>query len=88
MPSLNSLAIFLNRYFATENYPDDTNGVYQPSERAVKRLGLALEPSPELYPWAEANGLDAFSYTDPGTSTQACSQAWACWPITCPSTTH
>ena len=59
MSSLDSLATFLNRYFAVENYPDDTNGVYLSSERAVKRLGLALEPSPELYTWAEANGLDA-----------------------------
>ena len=53
MPSLNGLAIFLNRYFAIENYPDDTNGVYRPGERAVKRLGLALEPTPELYDWLE-----------------------------------
>ena len=59
MPSLDTLACFLDGHFEVEHYPDDTNGVYHPAERNIKRLGLALEPSPKLYTWAEANGLDA-----------------------------
>ena len=46
MPSLDEIAAFLNSYFAAERYPDDTNGVYRPTEREIERLTLALEPTP------------------------------------------
>ena len=48
MPSLDEIAQFLNTYFATERLPNDTNGVYRKSEREVKRLTLALEPTPAV----------------------------------------
>ena len=38
---------------------DDQNGVFLPSDRPVRRLGLALEPFPALDTWVAAERLDA-----------------------------
>ena len=37
----------------------DQNGVYLPSDRPIRRLGLALEPFPTLDRWVAAERLDA-----------------------------
>lgn len=59
MTSLESIALFLDAYFTVETYPDDANGVYHPTERSVKRLGLALEPNPDVYTQLDALECDA-----------------------------
>ena len=57
---LNDIADFLRNEFAIERYPDgEQGGIYHPSGRLVERLGLALEPFPELATWTVANRLDA-----------------------------
>jgi putative NIF3 family GTP cyclohydrolase 1 type 2 len=59
MPTLNDLAQFLDEYFAVERYGDDQGGVYHPSERTVRRIGLALEPWPQIDAWVHNAQLDA-----------------------------
>jgi putative NIF3 family GTP cyclohydrolase 1 type 2 len=57
---LNDLAQFLDRYFAIERYsPAERGGVYIPSTRPIKRIGLALEPWESLPQWVEKQELDA-----------------------------
>lgn len=56
--TLSEIAAFLDARFDVERYDGDTNGVYIPSERPVKRLGVALEPWPGLAAWIETARLD------------------------------
>lgn len=57
---LNDLAHLLQHEFATDTYPkSERGGIYRPSNRAIKRLGLALEPSPTLIDWTLENQIDA-----------------------------
>lgn len=56
---LEALAKFLDGYFDVEAFPGDANGIYRPSSRPVRRIGLALEPWNELADWAERAKLDA-----------------------------
>ncbi len=57
---LEHIAEFLNRFFAVDRFPQpERGGVYLPSSRPVKRLGLALEPWTHLQKWAIAQNLDA-----------------------------
>ena len=57
---LSDIVDFLRSEFAIERYPDDEQGgIYSGSGRPVERLGLALEPFPELVTWAADNRLDA-----------------------------
>jgi putative NIF3 family GTP cyclohydrolase 1 type 2 len=57
--SLQSLANFLDEFFAVEEYDSDQNGIYRPSNRPIKRLGIALEPEMGLTDWANTDKLDA-----------------------------
>lgn len=57
-PSLDVLAHFLDAYFGVHDYLDDVSGVFRAGGREVARLGLALEPTAEMYAWAEASDLD------------------------------
>lgn len=51
---------FLDRLFAVECFPaSERGGVYLPSLRPVRRLGLALEPNIQLQQWISTQGLDA-----------------------------
>lgn len=50
---------FLDALLLAERFSDDQNGVYHPSSRAVKKLGLALEPWPGISDWITENKLDA-----------------------------
>ncbi|KYC38227.1 NGG1p interacting factor NIF3 [Scytonema hofmannii PCC 7110] len=57
---LKEIAEFLNDYLAIEKYfQEEQGGVYLPSIRPIKRLGLALEPWTELQEWVDAENLDA-----------------------------
>lgn len=59
MPTLAELAQFLDDYFAVARYNDDQGGVYHPSERHVRRIGVALEPWPQIDAWVRDARLDA-----------------------------
>lgn len=59
MIQLAQIAAFLDRFFAVERYADDQGGVYLPSARGVRRIGLALEPWPRLPEWVEQHRMDA-----------------------------
>ncbi len=57
---LEQIAEFLDRFFAVDRFPqEEKGGVYLPSSRPIKRLGLALEPWEDLEEWAIAQRLDA-----------------------------
>lgn len=57
---LTNLVNFLARTFAVDRYPaHEQGGVYHPSNRPVQRLGLAVEPFPDLANWIADNQLDA-----------------------------
>ncbi len=57
---LDALAQYLNIFFKVESYnEDERGGVYLPTSRPIKRLGLALEPWDGLYEWVKALSLDA-----------------------------
>ena len=57
--SLSTLAAYLDSYLGTDNIPDDQHGIYRPSSRSVKRIGLALEPWAGIETWIEQKHLDA-----------------------------
>lgn len=60
MLHLEDLAKFLNHFFAIHRYDEDERGgVYLPSTRPIRRLGLALEPWAHLPQWVEQQKLDA-----------------------------
>lgn len=57
---LEEIADFLNRFFAIKRYSqEERGGIYLPSTRPVKRLGLALEPWMQLQEWVSGENLDA-----------------------------
>ena len=56
---LTNIAAFLNGYFGVEDYLGENSGIYRPSERPLRRIGLALEARPELPAWVETQELDA-----------------------------
>ncbi|MDB5239534.1 MAG: hypothetical protein JWP57_159 [Spirosoma sp.] len=57
---VNDIAHFLESEFNIGRYPQsEQGGVYHPSERPIRRLGLALEPFPDLAAWVANNQLDA-----------------------------
>ena len=54
------LVNFLENVFQTHRYPpEEQGGVFQGSTRPIARLGLALEPAPELNEWVFRENLDA-----------------------------
>src|SRR6476646_7304506 len=59
MISLDQLALFLDQFFLTQQFELDPNGIYRPSTRPIRRLGLALEPWPHLREWAITTQIDA-----------------------------
>ena len=60
MIHLEEIVEFLDRFFALHRFPlEERGGVYLPSSRPVKRLGLALEAWTHLPEWAKAKNLDA-----------------------------
>lgn len=59
MISLEALTQFLDHFFAVHRFGDDQGGLYRPSSRPIRRLGLALEPWPQLAQWVRNEHLDA-----------------------------
>lgn len=59
MYPLSQIAEFLNNYLQVADFPQDLNGIYRSSERYVSRIGLALEPFPDLEQWVDTHSLDA-----------------------------
>ncbi|HEY9846844.1 MAG TPA: Nif3-like dinuclear metal center hexameric protein [Candidatus Caenarcaniphilales bacterium] len=57
--SLDKLAQFLDQFLGVTRFADDPGGIYQPSDRLIKHLGLALEPWPQLAEWVSSQKLDA-----------------------------
>lgn len=58
--SISDIANFLANEFTIDRYPDsEQGGVFHSSGRPVRRLGLALEPFPELVSWVVNNRFDA-----------------------------
>lgn len=56
---LNDIAHFLGSEFKCDRYPtSEQGGVYHHCERPIQRLGLALEPFPDLVTWTARNQLD------------------------------
>ena len=58
-PSLVTFANYLDSYLGSAVIPDDQNGIYHPSERRVRRIGLALEPWAGMNVWVQQKNLDA-----------------------------
>ena len=57
---VNDLAQLLQDELAAYTYPkNEQGGIYRPSNRAIKRLGLVLEPFPTLADWVLEHQLDA-----------------------------
>jgi putative NIF3 family GTP cyclohydrolase 1 type 2 len=59
MPTLHDLQQFLNAYFAVERFSNDQGGIYHASDRPIQRIGLALEPWPQIERWVREAHLDA-----------------------------
>ena len=58
-PFLQDINDYLRTELATDRYPDDEQGgIYQPSNRPVKRLGLLLEPFSGLPAWVKETQVD------------------------------
>lgn len=54
------LTDLLEKFFQAHRYPpDERGGVFHGSTRPIARLGLALEPTPELNEWVFREKLDA-----------------------------
>lgn len=57
--SLLKIAEFLDQFFTVCDFPvEEQGGVYIPSSRPIKRLGLALEPWEQLEEWIISENLD------------------------------
>ncbi|QJW91512.1 hypothetical protein HNV11_20070 [Spirosoma taeanense] len=58
--SLNDIADFLANEFAASRYPaSEQGGLYRFAGRRVQRLGLALEPWPDIAHWVVQHQLDS-----------------------------
>ncbi len=55
---LDDIAQFLSNFFRVNRFTNDQNGVYIPSEKAIARFGLCLEPWSELTAWTQQERLD------------------------------
>jgi putative NIF3 family GTP cyclohydrolase 1 type 2 len=59
MAQLADITGYLDGFLEVHRFGDDQGGVWRPSDRPVRRLGLALEPWPGLGEWTERARLDA-----------------------------
>ncbi len=57
--TLAAIADYLNSYLGSADIPNDQNGIYRPSSRPVKRIGLAIEPWTGIETWVQQEHLDA-----------------------------
>lgn len=60
IPTITHIAEFLDDELAVHRFPaDERGGVYHPSEQPVQRIGLALEPFPDLAKWVVEQDVNA-----------------------------
>lgn len=59
MIHLDDIAQFLDYFFAVHRFKDDQGGIYHPSSRPIRCIGLALEPWADLEKWAKSKRIDA-----------------------------
>ncbi len=59
LTTLTGLESFLSDFLLAAQFGNDQNGIYRASERPVKRLGVALEPTPDIPDWIVRENLDA-----------------------------
>jgi putative NIF3 family GTP cyclohydrolase 1 type 2 len=58
--ALNDIAAFLQKTLLTDRFPaKEQGGIFRPSERRIRRLGVALEPSPQLTIQVRSQVFDA-----------------------------
>ncbi len=57
--TLAAIADYLNSYLGSADIPNDQNGIYRPSQRPVKQIGLAIEPWTGIGEWVQRERLDA-----------------------------
>ncbi len=55
---LDDIAQFLSNFFVANRFSNDQNGVYVPSNKAIARFGLALEPWSQLAAWTQQERLN------------------------------
>ena len=59
-PRLSEINDFLENKLSTDQFPEsEKGGIYYPSDRPIRRLGLVLEPFSNLPEWVEEEHLDA-----------------------------
>lgn len=58
-PSLNDIATYLDAYLGSVRFPQDQNGIYHPTQHLIQRIGVALEPWPDIAMWVRRERLDA-----------------------------
>lgn len=59
MTSIQALADFLAGLLTIDRYPpDEQGGIFKVGNRPIERLGLALEPFPEIDSWVKTNQID------------------------------
>lgn len=57
---INDLADFLQKELSVEKFPEtEQGGIYYPSKRPIRRVGLTLEPFSRLYDWVDETQIDA-----------------------------
>ena len=59
MPTLAALAAFVDEVLDADGFPGEPPAVFIPSDRPVRRLGMALAPGEGLAGWVDADRLDA-----------------------------
>ena len=59
MINCKQIVAFMDEKFARSQYPDEMPALWQDTERAISRIGLALEPWPQITKWIVENKLDA-----------------------------
>lgn len=57
--SLTDMTTYLDSYLGSARFLHDQSGIYRPSRRPIKRIGLALEPWSEIGSWVRQEQLDA-----------------------------
>ena len=58
-PSLSDIATYLDAYLGSARFPQDQNGIYHPTQHLIQRIGVALEPWPDIVMWVKRERLDA-----------------------------
>lgn len=59
-PQLTDLVTYLHTSLLVNRFPaTEQGGIYRASERPIRRIGLALEPTPLLADWVRSEQLDA-----------------------------